>query len=207
MILKSELITKVNKTLGRNYDTTGTDLDAMITATLKDLSKRGNFLTEESTRSTVAGTAYYSIPDHYKDKLLIMVDDYYPLGWETFKEYQEEFSLSPDSSDCPRVFSKMNRFYYLRPTPDKIYTLRQFFACYHPEIVSVDGVDTPACDAILFNDIYRTAIEERLLCLVARSLSLYDIAKEHNAYYLQDEIPSLINVLDDDPSICEYPDD
>ena len=206
-ILKSELISKVNKVLGRNYSTTGTDLDAMITATLKDLSKRGNFLTEESTRSTIAETAYYSMPDHYKDKLLIMVDDYYPLGWETFKQYQTEFSLSPDSTGYPQMFSKMNRFYYLRPTPDAIYTLRQFFACYHPEIVSVDGVDTAACDAILFNDIYRTAIEERLLCLVARSLSLYDIAKEHNAYYLQDEVPSLLLNMDEDPSICEYPEE
>ena len=68
-ILKAELIAVVNKTLKRNYDPEGTDLDAEITAVLKDLSKRGNFLTEESTRSTIAERAYYSMPDHYKDKL------------------------------------------------------------------------------------------------------------------------------------------
>ena len=80
-ILKVELIQVVNDTLNRKYALDGTELDAQITAVLKDLSKRGNFLTEESTRPTIAGRAYYSMPDHYKDRLLIMIDDYYPLGW------------------------------------------------------------------------------------------------------------------------------
>lgn len=207
MISKAELIKVVNETLNRDYAIDGTDLNAKIISVLKDLSRRGNFLTEESIRKTIAERAYYSIPDHYKDRLLITIDDYYPLGWETFKNYQNELSSSPSATGYPQVFSKMNRFYYLRPTPDKEYTIRLFFACYHPEKVTIDGVEYAACDQILFNDIYRTAIEERLICLVARGLSLYDIAKEHNAYYLMDEIPNLLANIDEDPTICEYPDD
>ena len=101
----------------------------------------------------------------------------------------------------------MNKFYYLRPTPDDEYTIRQFFASYHPEVVVVDEVDTAACDAILFNDIYRTAIEERLICVVARGLSMYKASKEHNGFYLMDEIPQLLLDLDEDPVICDYPED
>lgn len=204
-ILKAELIAVVNQALGRKYDTAGTELDAEITAVLKDLSKRGNFLTEESTRATIAERAYYSMPDHYKDRLLIMIDDYYPLEWETFKQYQQEISLDPTRTDYPQMFCKMNKFYYLRPTPDDEYTIRQFFACYHPEVVTVDEVEYAACDQILFKDIYRTAIEERLICVVARGLSMYKAAKEHNAFYLMDEIPNLLLNLDDDPAIAEMP--
>lgn len=204
-ILKAELIAVVNQVLKRSYDPASTDLDTEIISVLKDLSRRGNFLTEESTRSTIADRAYYSMPAHYKDRLLIMIDDYYPLEWETFKQYQEERSLSPDHTGYPQTFCKMNKFYYLRPTPDAIYTIRQFFACYHPEVVVVDSVDTVACDAILFKDVYRTAIEERLICVVARGLSMYKAAKEHNAFYLMDEVPNLLSDLDEDPVIAEMP--
>lgn len=204
-ILKAELIQVVNDTLNRKYDTAGTELDKQITAVLKDLSKRGNFLTEESTRKTEADKAYYSMPDHYKDRLLIMIDDYYPLEWETFKQYQEEISLDPTRTDYPQMFSKINKFYYLRPTPDAEYTIRQFFSSYHPEKVTVDSVEYDACDQILFKDIFRTAIEERLIAVVARGLSMYKLAKEHNAFYLMDEVPSLMLNLDDDPVIAEYP--
>ena len=208
MILKAELIQTVNETLKRNYAVDGTELDAKIISVLKDLSRRGNFLTEESTRATIADRAYYSMPAHYKDRLLIMIDDYYPLGWETFKQYQEERSLSPSATGYPQMFSKMNKFYYLRPTPDSAdYLIRLFFACYHPEKVTIDSVEYKACDQILFKDVYRTAIEERLICLVARGLNLYDIAKEHNAFYLMDEVPNLLANIDEDPVIAEYPED
>jgi len=115
-ILKAELIAVVNDSLNRKYAVDGTELDAKIISALKDVSKRGNFLTEESERKTIADRAYYSMPAHYKDRLLIMIDDYYPLEWETFKKYQEERSLSPDTGP-PQTFCKMNKFYYLRPTP------------------------------------------------------------------------------------------
>lgn len=208
MILKSELISVVNETLKRKYTVDGTDLDAKITSVLKDLSKRGNFLTEESTRKTIANRPYYSMPDHYKDRLLIMLDDYYPLEWETFKKYQEERSLSPDNTDYPQAFSKMNKFYYLRPTPDSDdYTIRQFFAYYHPEKIIVDETEYKACDYILFNDIYRKAIEMRLLWEVASGLGRFKDAQEYMTYYIKDEVPSLLNNIDEDPTICDYPED
>ena len=202
----------VNSTAYTAYTSGGTvirdDLDAEIISALKDLSKRGNFLTEESERKTIEGRAYYSMPDHYKEKLLIMIDDYYPLGWETFKQYQENYSLSPDDTGYPQMFSKMNRYYYLRPTPDSDdYTIRQFFACYHPEKITIDSVEYKACDYILFNDIYRHAIELRLIYEVAMGLSLSQIAAEYMTYYIKDEIPSLLYNLDEDPTICEYPDE
>ena len=207
-ILKTELIAVVNDTLKRKYAVNGTELDAEITSALKDLSKRGNFLTEESTRKTIKDRPYYSMPDHYKDRLLIMIDDYYPLGWETFKNYQNERSLSPNDTGPPEVFSKMNKFYYMRPTPDSAdYTIRQFFACYHPEKITVDEVDYDACDYILFNDIYRKAIEWRLIWEVAIGLGRDKTAAEYMTYYIKDEIPSLLDNLDEDPVIAEYPDD
>ena len=206
-ILKAELIAVVNETLNRKYAVDGTELDAKIISALKDLSKRGNFLTEESTRKTIAERPYYSMPDHYKDRLLIMIDDYYPLGWETFKKYQEERSLSPDDTGYPQMFCKMNKFYYLRPTPDKEYTIRLFFACYHPEKITIDSVEHKACDYILFKDIYRKAIELRLIWEVAFGLGQSKTASEYMTYYLKDEIPSLLDNLDDDPVIAEYPDD
>jgi len=204
MILKSELIEVVNNTLSRGYDPAGTEMDNKITSALKDLSKRGNFLTEESTRETLVDRPYYSTPTHYKAKLLVMIDDYYPLEWETFRQYQQEISIS-NTTGYPLMFSKMNKFYYLRPTPDAIYTLRQFFACYHPEIISVDGVDTKACDSILFDDIYRQALELRLIWTEAVSLNLTQKAAEYFGYYMQDEIPSLLINIDEDPAIANMP--
>lgn len=207
-ILKAELIAVVNEALNRKYAVDGTELDAKITSALKDLSKRGNFLTEESTRATIAERAYYSMPAHYKDRLLIMIDDYYPLGWETFKKYQEEHSLSPDATGYPQMFCKMNKFYYLRPTPDSAdYTIRQFFACYHPEIITIDGTEYKACDKILFNDIYRLAIELRLIWQVAIGLGQHKTASDYMNYYVRDEIPSLLANIDEDPVIAEYPDE
>ena len=197
----------VNGTLKRKYAVDGTELDAEIISALKDLSKRGNFLTEESTRKTIAERSYYSMPDHYKDRLLIMIDDYYPLGWETFKKYQEERSISSDTGP-PQLFCKMNKFYYLRPTPDTAdYTIRQFFACYHPEKITVDSVEHKACDYILFNDIYRHAIELRLIWEVAFGLGQHKTASEYMTYYIKDEIPSLLNNIDEDPVFTEYPSD
>jgi len=207
-ILKAELIKVVNDALNRKYDVGGTELDEKITSALKDLSKRGNFLTEESTRKTIANRPYYSMPDHYKDRLLIMIDDYYPLEWETFKNYQNERSLDPTGTGPPQVFCKMNKFYYLRPTPDSAdYTIRQFFACYHPEKVTIDEVEYKACDQILFNDIYRKALELRLIWEEAIGLGQHKTAREYMTYYVQDEIPSLLNNIDEDPIIAEYPDE
>lgn len=208
MILKEELIAVVNETLKRGYDPAGTELDAKIISALKDLSKRGNFLTEESIRKTIKDRAYYSMPDHYKDRLLIMIDDYYPLGWETFKKYQEERSLDPTGTGYPQVFCKMNKFYYLRPTPDSAdYVIRQFFACYHPEKVTVDEVEYKACDKILFKDIYRKALELRLIWEVASGLGQHKTAREYMTYYVRDEIPSLLDNIDEDPAIAEYTSD
>ena len=207
-ILKSELISVVNKTLKRGYDPSGTELDSEIISSLKNLSQRGNFLTEESTRKTIANRPYYSMPDHYKDRLLIMLDDYYPLGWETFKNYQEERSAIPNETGYPQVFCKMNKFYYLRPTPDTAdYTIRQFFACYHPETFVIDEETVKACDHILFNDIYRKALELRLLWEVASGLGRSKTASDYMTYYVRDEIPSLLANLDEDPVFTEYPDE
>ena len=183
------------------------DIDVEIVAALKDLSKRGNFLTEESTRSSVEDRAYYSLPLHYKDNLFIAIDDYYPLTWETFRQYQDAFSLYSTDTGYPLKFSKNNKFYYLRPYPDSAdYTIRQFFACYHPETITVDSIEYKACDYILFNDIYRKALEMRLIWEIAIDLGRYKTAAEWMGYYIKDEIPNLLLNLDEDPIISDYPD-
>ncbi|MBA7588669.1 hypothetical protein ES708_30734 [subsurface metagenome] len=71
----------------------------------------------------------------------------------------------------------------------------------------VEEEEVKACDNILFNDIYRKAIELRLIWEVASGLGQHKTAGEYMTYYVRDEIPSLLANLDDDPVICDYPDE
>lgn len=189
MILKAELIGVVNKNLKRKYDPEGTVLDEEITSVLKDLSQLGNFLQNEFKRPTIALRDYYSLPNNFKDLLFVGMkssDDaiiYKPLVYERFAMYQRNiyFSSTPGT---PTRYTWQSGFMYPRPIPDKVYNLYWWYAYYHPEIVIIDEVEYKACDHILFNDIYREAIEMGLLYKVALGLSLDRDAKKFLGLYV-----------------------
>ena len=193
-ILKAEFIAVVNDTLNRGY--TGTTLDSKITSVLKDVSQRGNFLQDEFQRATIEDRDYYSLPDDFKELLFVGMkssDDltiYKPLVYETWAMYKRNIYYY-STSGIPTRYTWQSGFMYPRPIPDDIYNMYWWYAYYHPETVTVDDVPYAACDSILFGDIYRKAIEMRLLYEVAEGLNLDSDAKKYNALYLLDEIPKL----------------
>ena len=208
MILKNELIAVVNKTLKRGY--TGTELDEEITSVLKDLSQRGNFLQDEVKKPTIIDRDYYSLPDNFKDLLFIGLkssDDvtiYKPLVYERFAMYKRNIYYDL-TTGTPTRYTWQSGYMYPRPIPDAIYNMYLWYAYYHPETVTIDEVDYAACDYILFGDIYRKAIELRLLYEVAESLNLDD-AQKYDTLYLADEIPKLKVNIKTEPLIAVYRD-
>ena len=214
-ILKAELIDVVNDNLNRGYDTGGTVLDAKITSVLKDLSQQGNFLQDEFVRATVEDRDYYSLPDDFKELLFVGMkssDDatiYKPLVYERFEMYQRNIYYDP-TSGTPTRYTWQSGFMYPRPIPNDIYNMYWWYAYYHPEIITVDVLEVPtdykACDNILFDDIFRKAIEMRLLYEVAEGLNLDSDAKKYNALYLLDEIPKLKADVKEHANIAAYRD-
>ena len=200
MILKAELIAIVNKTLNRGYSTTGTTLDGKITSALKDLSQRGNFLQDEFKGVTIIDRDYYSLPDNFKDLLFVGMkssDDtiiYKPLEYERFAMYKRNIYYS-STTGTPTRYTWQSGYMYPRPIPDATYNMYLWCAYYHPE----------TCDNILFGDIYRKAIELRLLYEVAEELTLGD-AQKYDTLYLMDEIPKLKANLKVEPLIACYRD-
>ncbi|MBA7572889.1 hypothetical protein ES708_14676 [subsurface metagenome] len=209
MILKAELIKVVNTALHRKYE--DTDLDNEIMSALKDLSQRGNFLDDEFERKTKADVAYYSLPENFKEFQFIglmssdRVTRYKPLVYERFTMYQRNIFYS-NTTSTPRRYTWQNEFMYIRPTPDKEYIMFFFFSIFHPEKLTVNGNDYKGCDYILFNNIYRKAIELRLCYEVALSLDLDDDVTKFNSLYLMDELPKLRANLKEHAKISAYRD-
>lgn len=209
MIKKAELIKVVNRALHRKYKEN--DLDNEIMSTLKDLSQQGNFLDDEFERKTIADRAYYSLPENFKQFQFIglMSSDratrYKPLVYERFAKYQKNIYYS-SATNTPERYTWRNEFMYVRPTPDKEYIMFFFFSIFHPEKLTVNETDYKGCDYILFNNIYRKAIELRLCYEVALSLDLDDDMAKFNKLYLLDEIPKLKANLREHAKIIAYRD-
>lgn len=218
-ILKAELIAVVNKALHRGYS--GTALDTEITATVKDLSTYGNFLQDEFKRLTIIDRDYYSLPDNLKDLLFVGMKSYdidpllnnatiyKPLVYERFEMYKRNIYYD-STTGTPTRYTWMSGYMYPRPIPDDIYNMYWWYSYYHPETVTVDVLGVPtdykACDHILFGDIFRKAIEMRLLYEVAEGLNLDSDAKKYNALYLLDEIPKLKSDVKEHANISAYRD-
>jgi len=189
-ILKSELIGVVNKNLKRGYATDGTTLDEQITSILKDLSQRGNFLQDEFKRITIEDRDYYSLPDDFKDLLFVGMkssDDvtiYKPLVFERFAMYKRNIYYS-STTGTPTRYSWMSGYMYPRPIPDKVYNMYLWYSYYHPETFVIDEETVKACDHILFNDIYREAIEMGLCYKVALGLNLDNNTAKFKGLYLE----------------------
>jgi len=186
MIEKAELIAVVNNNLNRGYATDGTALDEQITSVLKDLSQRGNFLQDEFKRVTVVDRDYYSLPTNFKDLLFVGMkssDDvtiYKPLVYERFAMYKRNIYYD-STTGTPTRYTWMSGYMYPRPIPDAIYNMYMWYSYTHPETVGEDK----ACDSILFEDIYREAIEMGLLYKVALGLNLDEDALKFKALYLE----------------------
>ena len=178
-ILKAELIKVVNNALNRGYSTSGTDLDEKITATLKDLSQLGNFLQDEFKRQTVIDRDYYSLPTNFKDLLFVGMknfDDtiiYKPLEYERFAMYKRNIYYD-NTTGTPTRYAWQSGYMYPRPIPNAIFNMYWWYSYYHPETIGEDK----ACDSILFDDIFREAIEMGLLYRVALGLNLDKDAKK-----------------------------
>ena len=211
MIEKAELIAVVNKNLHRGYAVDGTALDEEITSALKDLSQQGNFLQDEFKRPTIENRDYYSLPDDFKDLLFVGMkssDDltiYKPLIYERFEMYQRNIYYS-STPGTPTRYTWQSGYMYPRPIPDDVYNMYWWYSYYHPESLIVDEVTYKACDYILFGDIYRKAIELRLLYEVAEGLNLDKDAAKYNTLYLMDEIPKLKADIKEHAQICAYRD-
>ena len=203
-ILKAELLTVVNKSLNRGY--TGTALDAEITSVLKDLSQRGSFLQDEFKRATVADRDYYSLPDYFKDLLFIGMkssDDttiYKPLVYERFSMYKRNIYYS-STTGTPKRYTWQSGYMYPRPIPDKVYNMYLWYAYYHPETIGEDK----ACDSILFDDIYREAIELGFCYKVALNLNLDSDAAKFKSLY-QEQVNLRKKDLKEDTKIAVYRD-
>ena len=187
-ILKTELIVVVNDALKRGYS--GTTLDSKITSVLKDLSQRGNFLQDEFKRQTIIDRDYYNLPTNFKDLLFVGMKDiddtirYKPLIYERFAMYKRNLYYS-DTTDTPTHYTWQSGYMYPRPIPDAIYNMYWWCAYTHPENLTVDEAEYKACDYILFDDIYREAIEMGLLYRVALGLNLDKDAGKFKALYLE----------------------
>ena len=205
-ITKAQLITRVNTALHRSYATDGTTLDRRIIASLKDLSKDGDFLKEENIRDTTIGRAYYSMPTNFKSELIIVIDDYYPLIYKTFEQYQDIIANGNTDNALPMYYTWQGDYFYINPAPDDTYTIRIFFTAFQEEKVTNDDEDiVDACDYITWKDIFREAIEYRLLYYVAGDLALEDDVKKYLALYT-DEVEKLKGTIMKQPVIAKYDD-
>jgi len=189
-ILKAELIAVANNALRRGYATDGTALDGKITSVLKDLSQRGDFLQDEFKRVTTANRDYYSLPTNFKNLLFVGMkssDDtiiYKPLVYERFAMYKRNIYYS-STTGTPTRYTYQSGYMYPRPIPDDAYNLYVWCSYYYSEVFTIDEVRYEACDYILFDDIYREAIEMGLCYKVALELNLDDEAKKFKALYIE----------------------
>ena len=189
-ITKAEILAVVNKRLNRSE----TDIDEEIRSILYDISSRADFLKKEGTRNTVKSRAYYSVPDDFKDKLVIKIDDSEPLDRITFAEYQQKIADDTSESE-PTDFALHDDFIWLYPTPDAVYEMTLFYAIYHPNNVA----------NILFGEQFRECIYKGVLMEVCNGYELYDAGDKWEIKYEREILKREMN-LKKDPAIVKYRD-
>lgn len=97
-----------------------------------------SFLKTINFIETTAGTSEYSLPDDFKDDISIWVESenaYLPLELITF---DDALKLYPPNAPQgrPERFVMMDGKIYLYPTPDKTYSLMEYYYRYLPELVN-----------------------------------------------------------------------
>ena len=217
-IAKATLIAKVNETFNRKYALDTTDLDDLITDCLWELSSRANFLHDEHTLTSEADTDCYSLPLHFKDELQVAIDGEGLLTFEDFETYKYHTvgylphtalpTGVPTNYTWGRGFASEVQenvnFLYLRPaTPDTSYTIRLYFACYHPRTITVEAVETKACDYILFPDEFKIALQEIILWKWADSKNMTVEGQKHLAYAV-DQVKNLAKNVINHWRSCPY---
>lgn len=214
-ILKADLITKVNETFNRKYATDTTELDDLITDCCWELSSRGNFLHDEYTLKSIAETDCYSVPLHFKDELVVAIDGQGLLTFEDFETYKYHTIVST-STGVPKKYTYERgfatgvqenlNFLYLRPAPDSAdYTIRLYFACYHPRTITVDEEEKKACDYILFPDEFKMALQEIVLWKWADGKNMTKEGLKHLAY-AKDQVNNLEKNVKNHWRCCPYND-
>jgi hypothetical protein len=79
-----------------------------------------------ATASTVANTAYVSLPTGYKGMISVRIGDYEPLQYLSPDDFQRRWHES--TAAVPENWSIINGLCYLGPTPDDVYTVN--FNCF-----------------------------------------------------------------------------
>lgn len=167
-ITKAEILAVINKRLNRSE----TDIDEEIRSILCDISSRANFLKKEATRDTAESRAYYSVPDNFKDKLVIKINDSKPLGRMTFAEYQKKITGGASETE-PTDYALHDDFIWLFPTPDTVYEMTLFYSIFHPNDV----------DDIEFGETFRECIYQGVMMQVCNGYELYDEGDKREIKY------------------------
>jgi len=164
----------------------------LITDALIELSIRGDFLKEEADITTKEDIYIYELPDDFKNKLVVKIDDEHRLKYWDFEKYML-YKTGSDRKGCPSHFSwtggyvedgqQSKPFMYLYPIPDDNdgddYTLHLYYTQIHPRVITVDDVDTDACDYILFHEKYEPLLKMLILARWAETKNLDEDAMKY----------------------------
>lgn len=165
-------------------------ITSQLADVLVDISARADFLTGESTISTVAGQSSYNLPDGCKAVDLVCLDDV-PLDKLT---YRELLALG-DGSGEPTAYAIRHGKLYLWPTPDQAVAVTVDGAVYHPRQFT----------DILFGSQFHETIIEGVLAQLWRQANP-DQTEDQNPHKTAFEagIETLIASLATEPAIVEY---
>jgi hypothetical protein len=190
-ITKTEILDKVNAITRRAE----TDIDDEIQAILRDISVRENFLFKESLLSTTSGDNVYSLPADYKAKLALTCEDseeevLIKIPFHVYLKNKES-----EGSGTPEYFAIHNKFFWLLPIPDDVFTLTLHYAILHP----MDA------DDILYDEEFRECIVQGTAWKVYERYEIFDRGEAKRIRY-EAEINKLRNLAESQVGITSYTD-
>lgn len=153
---------------------------------------RGDFLQEEAYIATKEGIYIYELPNDFKNKLTVKIDDEHKLRYWDFEKYML-YKTGSEATGCPAYYSwiggyvkgeqQSRPFLYLYPIPDDNdgdnYSLHLYYTQIHPRVIVVDEVDIKACDYILFHEKYEPLLKMLILARWAETKNLDEDALKY----------------------------
>ena len=107
------------------------------------IKHKSDLVRKATTASTVAGTETYALPsDFYAVDFLQLDDEEKPLS-AVDMSYIETYAyrFTPYSNARPTVYAIHNGYFYLRPVPDAVYTLNEYY--FYKPSANLDSSDSP----------------------------------------------------------------
>ena len=169
-ILKAEVLTVVNERLGRAE----TSIDTELLSALYDISTRGNFILVTSDQTLTVGDEDYNFPTGMKQLLNCYItvgkdgkrtEPLTKMPWAGYLTYRADEGTS--DRDEPEYYAIHNEIIYPYPVPDATYTLRMYYAIYHPNTVAT----------ISFGEPFRESVYQMTMVKVCEKFQLWDDAK------------------------------